>query len=90
MSSSGKEAAECIQEAVSSHARAGFEVAGAGGERVENDAVMLLSLTGVENEEGTEEVNSCIFETVISGWESLVAVTEPFLVGRFQHRNGGR
>ena len=62
MSSSGNEAAECIQEAVSSHARAGFKVACAGDETVENDAVMLFSLTAVDNEEGTEEVNSSFFE----------------------------
>ena len=59
--SSGNEAAECLQKAVSSHARAGFEMAGAGEETVENDAVMIFSLTFVDNEEGTEEVNSSFF-----------------------------
>ena len=62
VSSSANEAAECIQEDVSSHARAGIEVAGAGDKTVQNDAVMLFSLTAVDNEEGTEEVNSSLFE----------------------------
>ena len=64
VTSSGNEAAECIQEAVSCHARAVFEVPGAGDETVKNDAVMLLSVTAVDNEEGAEDVNSSFFERV--------------------------
>ena len=37
-------------------------MAGAGYKSVENDAVVLLSFTAVNNKEPTEEVNACFCE----------------------------